>query len=855
MSIFNLLAGYNYDIRSAIQGLVSVVGGGGGGGASTGTIVTTPAGTQIFNSRSLVGTASGSQSLIAVTHKWWGAFMNAWAVWIPGGGGSNQSIDLNITVNFPGTGLYRFAYGGDDTGFIQIDGVQVITGGGNIFNATGALYDINVTEGNRILRCYVRDVAGPPSGFALTITSLSAFSKAPGGGGGGGGQVVTGSPAITPEVTYNIVIGSGGAASTSGTAGGSGSSSSLSGSDITTITALGGIGGGASTTVRGGNGGASGGSLFAGGTGSSTGALYGGGGGGSAGAGVVGTSSSQPAGGSGTTPSYSVNTLGAGGAGGRGDGGSQVNGTANRGQGGQGGGVGYNGGAGGSGTVLISTTPSYFLSYTAAVPSAVAKTTYSSRDVYTFTASTSIIFSSTIVLTGFAVTPSTITFGDAAPTITVPSSNYPAGTVAYTSSDPAVATINQTTGAITVVGGGTTSLAASMTAESPYVSSSVSSTLNVNKYSSHAVTLSLSATSITLGASITIGSSITGQISPAPSGNISIKSNGAQIGTIAASAGGSISYAPASGSNFTIAAEYAGDTRYSNKTSASQTLTAAPPAALPNHQLFLTPGTFSWTAPASVTSVCVVCVGGGGGGGTASSGGNGGSGGGLGWKNNIAVTPGTAYTVVVGAGGAVKGNGGDSYFISLATVSGRKGVLGGAGNGSSPTNRRANAGGTYTGDGGGDGGGGGWANDGARGGGGGGGAGGYSGNGGGGGNYTGAGTTSGAGGGGGGGYGGSAGTKNNVGGGGGGGGVGILGQGANGSAASVARQGGFGGSDGANGGTGTTSNAGVGGLYGAGGGGGNGGGGNGGPGGAGAVRILWGAGRAFPSTKVSSETN
>ena len=537
MSIFNLLAGYNYDIRSAVQALVSVIGGGGGGGASTGTIVTTPAGTQIFNSRSLVGT----QSLVAATHRWWGAFMNAWAVWIPGGGGGGQSIDVNITVNFPGTGLYRFAYGGDDTGFIQIDGVEIISGGGNIFNADGALYDINVTGGNHVLRCYVRDTAGPPSGFALTITSLSAFSKAPGGGGGGGGQVVTASPAITPQVTYNIVIGSGGAASTSGTAGGSGSSSSLSGSDITTITALGGIGGGASTTVRGGNGGASGGSLFAGGTGSSTGALYGGGGGGSGGAGVVGASSSQPAGGSGVTPSYSVNTLGAGGAGGLGNGGSQVNGTVNRGIGGQGGGVGYNGGAGGSGTVLISTTPSYFLSYTAAVPSAVAKTTYASRDVYTFTASTSIIFSSTIVLTGFAVTPSTITFGAAAPTISVPSSNYPAGSIQYTSSNPAVATINQTTGAITVVGGGIATLAASMIVESPYVSSSVFSTLNINKYNSHAATLSLSAASINFGASITINSSITGQISPAPSGNILIKSNGTQIGTLVASAGGSIS--------------------------------------------------------------------------------------------------------------------------------------------------------------------------------------------------------------------------------------------------------------------------------------------------------------------------
>ena len=681
MSIFNLLAGYNYDIRSAVQGLVSVVGGGGGGGASTGTIVTTPAGTQIFNSRSLVGTASGSQSLVAATHHWWGAFMNAWAVWIPGGGGGGQSIDLNITVNFPGTGLYRFAYGGDDTGFIQIDGVQVITGGGNIFNATGALYDINVTEGNRVLRCYVRDTAGPPSGFALTITSLSAVSKAPGGGGGGGGQVVTASPAITPEVTYSIVIGSGGAASTSGTAGGSGSSSSLSGSDITTITALGGIGGGASTTVRGGNGGASGGSLFAGGTGSSTGALYGGGGGGSGGTGVAGASSSQPAGGSGVTPSYSVNTLGTGGAGGLGNGGSQVNGTANRGRGGQGGGVGYNGGAGGSGTVLISTTPSYFLSYTAAVPSAVAKTTYASRDVYTFTASTSIIFSSTIVLTGFAVTPSTITFGDAAPTITVPSSNYPAGTIQYTSSDPAVATINQTTGAITVVGGGIATLAASMIVESPYVSSSVFSTLNINKYNSHAVTLSLSAASINLGQSITINSSITGQISPAPSGNILIKSNGTQIGTLVASAGGSISYTPTGAGGYAISADYAGDTRYSNKVSAQQTLAVVLPFVPAGNYQDFTTGTRTFTIPVFENSVTIKIWGAGGGGGSSSIGGH--SAGGAGENSTVTIN-GVTSTANGGGGGPASeaGGAGGSTNANGAGTSGISGAAGTAGSGS-----------------------------------------------------------------------------------------------------------------------------------------------------------------------------
>lgn len=128
-------------------------------------------------------------------------------------------------------------------------------------------------------------------------------------------------------------------------------------------------------------------------------------------------------------------------------------------------------------------------------------------------------------------------------------------------------------------------------------------------------------------------------------------------------------------------------------------------------QAFTTPGTYSWVAPAGVTSVSVVCVGAGGGGG-----GNSGQGGGLGWKNNITVVPGQSYTVVVGAGGfgtwfGTSGTGGTSYFISDTTVAGK----GGQGNGAATVGGE----GTYVGDGGGN------AGSGA-----GGGAGGYTGNGG-----------------------------------------------------------------------------------------------------------------------------
>ena len=70
-------------------------------------------------------------------------------------------------------------------------------------------------------------------------------------------------------------------------------------------------------------------------------------------------------------------------------------------------------------------------------------------------------------------------------------------------------------------------------------------------------------------------------------------------------------------------------------------------------QIFTTPGTSSWRAPAGVTSVCVVCVGGGGASGRGINYfGQGGAGGGLAYKNDITVVPGKSYNVTVGAGGA-----------------------------------------------------------------------------------------------------------------------------------------------------------------------------------------------------------
>jgi hypothetical protein len=218
--------------------------------------------------------------------------------------------------------------------------------------------------------------------------------------------------------------------------------------------------------------------------------------------------------------------------------------------------------------------------------------------------------------------------------------------------------------------------------------------------------------------------------------------------------------------------------------------------------IYTTPGTYSWTCPAGVTSVCVVSVGGGAG----DAGGQSQGGGGLGWKNDIPVTPGSSYTVVVGRagpagwqGGAGLNNGGDSYFIDTSTVAG----FGGKGYGS------GNIGGGFVGDGGGSGGRGGYAS--------GGGAGGYLGNGGharahqNSANQT--------------GKGGAGGAPNTWASNSAGGGVGIYGAGVSGGAGHLQH-----GSVGNGAPTTAYGYGGVGSL----------------PGGTGAVRIIWGEGRSFP---------
>ena len=280
-------------------------------------------------------------------------------------------------------------------------------------------------------------------------------------------------------------------------------------------------------------------------------------------------------------------------------------------------------------------------------------------------------------------------------------------------------------------------------------------------------------------------------------------------------------------------------------------------------QAFTSAGSSSWTCPANVYDVSVVCVGGGGGS-TRDERGAGG-GGGLGWISGFQVSPGTAYDVVVGSGGQGQPNtgsygynGGTSYFNDMNTVYGQ----GGGGTGRDE-NGSANRPG-YGGKGGGHGGSGGTTQGGGNGGNGGdgnrsslsdtgsscggGGAGGYSGNGG----YGGhcgqyAGGNSGTAGNGGAGSGGWTNGGEDYGGG--GGGVGLKGEGSSGQSPSSNNcGGGYGGSGGGNGQGSCSSDTAInGGVYGGGAGANDQGG---WPGGVGGVRILWGPDRAYPSTNT-----
>lgn len=87
--------------------------------------------------------------------------------------------------------------------------------------------------------------------------------------------------------------------------------------------------------------------------------------------------------------------------------------------------------------------------------------------------------------------------------------------------------------------------------------------------------------------------------------------------------------------------------------------------------LYDTPGTYTWTVPADVTSISAIAIGAGGGGVQKVSGGAGGAGGNLAYVNTVTVTPGSEYTIVVGQGGgpgATTGSFGGNTSMTLSTA-------------------------------------------------------------------------------------------------------------------------------------------------------------------------------------------
>ena len=141
----------------------------------------------------------------------------------------------------------------------------------------------------------------------------------------------------------------------------------------------------------------------------------------------------------------------------------------------------------------------------------------------------------------------------------------------------------------------------------------------------------------------------------------------------------------------------------------------------PGQVEFTTTGSHTWTVPAGVTSVSVVCIGAG-----SANGMNGGGGGALAYGNNISVTPGSSISLQVGLKEVAVANT-SSWFINSSTLQGGGAnyKTGGTSSGSARTGGGdGGTGGTYSS----------WSS--SRWGGGGGGAGGYNGNGGGGGGDT-----------------------------------------------------------------------------------------------------------------------
>ena len=180
--------------------------------------------------RYLVFDTRDESGVVPVSDPRWSTFMNAHAVWDPGGP-TVTPIFRSYTVNFPVTGYYVFQYSADDSMTVTLDGTTIINYGG--FSASPPPFVSRlVTEGNHTVNISASNGGGDVAGVALTIdASYSGANGGAGSGGSNGGGSGGGGGGATVLLVNDTVVAVAGGGAGGGGAGGNGDTPGTSGPD------------------------------------------------------------------------------------------------------------------------------------------------------------------------------------------------------------------------------------------------------------------------------------------------------------------------------------------------------------------------------------------------------------------------------------------------------------------------------------------------------------------------------------------------------------------------------------------------------------------------------------------------
>lgn len=216
-------ARYDFTVNPGDVITVAVGQGGGGGTRTPGTVVGTGGRSlaySVFDMRDQSG-------VVPVSDRRWSYFMNAHAVWDPGGQGVTP-IFRSYTVNFPVAGWYVFQYSADNSMTVQFDGTTIISYGG--FSADPAPFVTQfAAAGNHTINVTATN-AGDVAGVALTVDlSFSGANGGDGSGGSNGGGSGGGGGGATVLLRNNEVVAAAGGGAGGGGAGGNGATPGTSG--------------------------------------------------------------------------------------------------------------------------------------------------------------------------------------------------------------------------------------------------------------------------------------------------------------------------------------------------------------------------------------------------------------------------------------------------------------------------------------------------------------------------------------------------------------------------------------------------------------------------------------------------